>query len=443
VDEAGIKDRKAKDTERFMTKRWIHAFVLFLSLFLSMEAIGYGKGREVLLLELEGTISPGTATFLSRGIDEAEKIDAALVVVRLDTPGGLASSMRTMVKAVMNSSVPVVVYVSPQGAGAASAGVLVTVAAHVAAMAPGTNIGAAHPVAAGGKEIEKTMSEKVVNDMASYGRGIAQEKGRNAEWVEKAVRESVSITAEEALEKKVIEVVAADLDDLLKQLDGREVSLQKGKVVLKTKDLVKRHYEPGFRDKILKTISDPNIAYILMMIGLAGLYFELSHPGAIFPGVIGGISLILAFYAFQTLPVNYAGLLLIALAIIFFIAEIKVASYGILSVGGVISLTLGSIMLYEDVGVSLGLMMPTVALIGGFFVVVSALAFRAYRSKPQVGMEAMMGAVGVVKKPIDQEGLVFVHGELWRAVSREKIDTGEKVEVERSEGLVLTVKRVK
>jgi membrane-bound serine protease (ClpP class) len=426
-----------------MTKRWIHAFVLFLSLFLSLESIGYGKGREVLLLELEGTISPGTATYLSRGIDEAEKSEAALVVVRLDTPGGLASSMRTMVKAIMNSSVPVVVYVSPQGAGAASAGVLVTVAAHVAAMAPGTNIGAAHPVAAGGKEIEKTMSEKVVNDMASYGRGIAQEKGRNAEWVEKAVRESVSITAEEALEKKVIDVVAADLDDLLKQLDGREVSLQKGKVVLKTKDLVKRHYQPGLRDKILKTISDPNIAYILMMIGLAGLYFELSHPGAIFPGVIGGISLILAFYAFQTLPVNYAGLLLIALAIIFFIAEIKVASYGILSVGGVISLTLGSIMLYEDVGVSLGLMMPTVALIGGFFVVVSALAFRAYRSKPKVGMEAMMGAVGVVKKPIDPEGLVFVHGELWRAVSREKIDTGEKVEVERSEGLVLTVKRVK
>jgi membrane-bound serine protease (ClpP class) len=440
---SGIKHQEAKDEERLMTKRWIHAFVLFLSLFLSMESIGYGKGREVFLLDLEGPNNPGTATFLSRGIEEAEKTDAALVVVRLDTPGGLASSMRTMVKAIMNSSVPVVVYVSPQGAGAASAGVLVTVSAHVAAMAPGTNIGAAHPVAAGGKEIEKTMSEKVVNDMASYGRGIAQEKGRNAEWVEKAVRESVSITAEEALEKKVIDVVAADLDDLLKKLDGREVSLQKGKVVLKTKDLVKRHYQPGFRDKILKTISDPNIAYILMMIGLAGLYFELSHPGAIFPGVIGGISLILAFYAFQTLPVNYAGLLLIALAIIFFIAEIKVASYGILSVGGVISLTLGSIMLYEDVGVSLGLMMPTVALIGGFFVVVSALAFRAYRSRPKVGMEGMMGAVGVVKKPIDPEGLVFVHGELWRAVSREKIDTGEKVEVERSEGLVLTVKRVK
>ncbi len=424
-------------------RKWMFAVMLGLGLLgLLTPPPGSGKAGEVLVLEVEGPINPGSATFLSRGIQEAESRASVLVVVRLDTPGGLASSMRTMVKAIMNSTVPVIVYVSPQGAGAASAGVLVTVAAHVAAMAPGTNIGAAHPVGAGGKEIEKTMSEKVVNDMASYGRGIAQEKGKNAEWVEKAVRESVSITAEEALAKKVIDLVATDVDDLLRQLDGREVTLQKGKVILRTKDLVKQYYQPGFRDKILKTISDPNIAYILMMIGLAGLYFELSHPGAIFPGVIGGISLILAFYAFQTLPVNYAGLLLIALAIIFFIAEIKVASYGVLSVGGIISLTLGSIMLFDDVGVSIGLMMPTIALIGGFFVVISTLAFRAYRSKPRVGIEGMMGAVGVVKKPIDPEGLVFVHGELWRAVSHEKIDAGEKVEVERSEGLVLTVKRV-
>jgi membrane-bound serine protease (ClpP class) len=286
------------------------------------------------------------------------------------------------------------------------------------------------------------MSEKVVNDMASYGRGIAQEKGRNGEWVERAVRESVSITAEEALEKKVIDLVAADLDDLLKQLDGREITLLRGKVVLKTAGLVKKEYQPGFRDKILKTISDPNIAYILMMIGMAGLYFELSHPGAIFPGVIGAISLILAFYSFQTLPVNYAGLLLVVLAILLFIAEIKVASYGILSAGGIVSLALGSIMLFEEVGVSLQLMMPTIVLIGGFFVVVSTLAFRAYRSKPKVGMEGLKGAVGVVKQPIDPEGFVFVHGELWRAISSEKIDPGERVEVEGAEGLVLRVKRV-
>jgi membrane-bound serine protease (ClpP class) len=418
------------------------AVMFCLGLVLFLEPIGFGKGNEIVVFDVEGPINPGTATFLTRGIEEAEKRDAALVIIRLDTPGGLASSMRTMVKAILNSPVPVVVYVSPQGAGAASAGVLVTVAAHVAAMAPGTNIGAAHPVGAGGKEIDKTMSEKVVNDMASYGRGIAQEKGRNGEWVERAVRESVSITAEEALEKKVIDLVATDLDDLLKQLDGREITLLRGKVVLKTAGLVKRGYQPGFRDKILKTISDPNIAYILMMIGMAGLYFELSHPGAIFPGVIGAISLILAFYSFQTLPVNYAGLLLVVLAILLFIAEIKVASYGILSAGGIVSLALGSIMLFEDVGVSLQLMMPTIVLIGGFFVVVSTLAFRAYRSKPKVGMEGLKGAVGVVKQPIDPEGFVFVHGELWRAISSEKIDPGERVEVEGAEGLVLRVKRV-
>jgi membrane-bound serine protease (ClpP class) len=259
--------------------------------------------------------------------------------------------------------------------------------------------------------------------------------------VEKAIRESVSITAEEAVQKKVVDLVASDIDELLKLLDGREIELQKGKVALKTKDLVKTQYEPGFRDAVLRLISDPNIAYILMMIGLAGLYFELAHPGAIFPGVIGAISLILAFYSFQTLPVNYAGLLLIALAVIFFIAEIKVASYGVLSLGGIVSLTLGSIMLFEDVGVSLRLMAPTIVLIGGFFVIVSTLAFRAYRTKPQSGVEGLIGEVGVVEKPIDPEGLVFVHGEYWRAVSNEKLEPGEMVTVEEVTGLLLKVKK--
>jgi len=346
-----------------------------------------------------------------------------------------------MVKGIMNSTVPVVVYVAPKGAGAASAGVMITISAHIAAMAPGTNIGAAHPVGAGGKDIDKDMSEKVVNDMASYGRGIAQDKGKNADWVEKAIRESVSITAEEAVEKKVVDLVAADVDELLKLLDGREIELRQGKVTLKTKDLVKTYYEPGFRDAVLRIISDPNIAYILMMIGLAGLYFELAHPGAVFPGVIGAISLILAFYSFQTLPVNYAGLLLIALAIVFFIAEIKVASYGVLSLGGIVSLTLGSIMLFEDVGVSLRLMAPTIVLIGGFFVIVSTLAFRAYHSKPQSGREGLIGEVGVVQKPIDPEGLVFVHGEYWRAVSSEKLEPGEMVAVEEVTGLILKVRK--
>ena len=416
--------------------------IMLCSLLGLLSGSGWCKQGEVIILDVDGPINPGTASYLSRGIEEAEKSDAALAIVLLDTPGGLASSMRTMVKAILNSRVPVVVYVAPRGAGAASAGVMVTVAAHVAAMAPGTNIGAAHPVGAGGKDIDKTMSEKVVNDMVSYTRGIAHEKGRNEDWVEKAIRESVSITAEEAVENHVVDLVATDVEELLRLIDGREVVLKQGKVTLKTKDLNKRYYQPGFRDKILKVIADPNIAYILMMIGLAGLYFELSHPGAIFPGVIGAISLILAFYSFQTLPVNYAGLLLIALAIILFIIEVKVASYGLLSIGGVISLTLGSIMLFDDLRVSLELMAPTILLIGGFFVIVSALAFRAYRSKPKVGMEGLMGEIGLVKERIDPEGLIFVHGEYWHARASERIEPGERVEVEAADGLILKVKRV-
>jgi membrane-bound serine protease (ClpP class) len=415
--------------------------VFLFSVVLQEGQEGFCEEREVMVIDLEGPINPGTATFLVRGIEEAEERGSVLVIIRLDTPGGLATSMRTMVKAILNSSVPVVVYVAPSGAGAASAGVMVTVAAHVAAMAPGTNIGAAHPVTAGGKDIEKTMSEKVVNDMASYGRGIAQEKGRNAEWVEKAIRESVSITAEEAVKKNVVDLVATNIDELLKLLDGRKITLRQGEVTLKTTDVVKKYYHPGFRDRVLKVISDPNIAYILMMIGLAGLYFELAHPGAIFPGVIGAMSLILAFYSFQTLPVNYAGLLLIALAIVMFVAEVKVTSYGMLSIGGVISLTLGSIMLFEDVGVSLRLMAPTIVLVAGFFVVVSTLAYRAYRSRPRGGMDGLIGEVGLVKESIDPEGLIFVHGEYWRAKSGDTIEEGERVEVESADGLILRVKR--
>jgi len=398
-------------------------------------------GNEVVIIELKGPINPGTAMYVERGIKEAGKRDAALSIIQIDTPGGLGSSMRTIIKAILNSPVPVVVYVGPRGAGAASAGVMITVAGHVASMAPDTNIGAAHPVTAGGKDIDKTMSEKVVNDMASYGRGIAENKGRNGEWVEKAIRESVSITAEEAVKSNVVDFVARDIDELIRVIDGREISMPGGKITLRTAGLKKIYYRPGFRDRVLKTISDPNIAYILMMIGLAGLYFELSHPGAIFPGVIGAISLILAFFSFQTLPVNYAGLLLIVLAIIFFIAEVKITSYGVLSIGGLISMTIGSIMLFEDARVSLKLMLPTILLIGGFFVAVASLAFRAYRAKPRSGTDGLLGETGVVKELIDPEGLVFVHGEYWRARAGVKLEPGDSVEVEGIEGLVLKVKK--
>jgi membrane-bound serine protease (ClpP class) len=420
-------------------------FILVLLVFTGALIIhGSHASQEIAtVIELEGTINPGTAQFVKKSLERAETSGYRLAIIRLDTPGGLDTSMRDIVKSILNSSVPVVVYVAPRGARAASAGMMITIAAHVAAMAPQTNIGAAHPVSADGKEIGKTMSEKVVNDMVAYVRSIAKERGRNLDWVERAVRESVSITADVAVKENVVDLIARDIEDLLDLLDGREVVLNKTTVTLETKGLRLTYDTPGWRDRVLNTISNPNIAYILMMIGMAGLYFELAHPGAILPGVIGAISLILAFFAFQTLPVNYAGLLLIALAIIFFIAEIKVTSYGLLSLAGLISLTLGSVMLFEDVGVSLRLMMPTIVLIGAFFVSIAYLAFRAYKRTPKGGMEGLLGEQGVVEERIDPVGLVFAHGEYWKATSDEVVEDGEKVEIIGSKGLELIVKKQK
>lgn len=421
---------------------------IFLIIFLAAFTIGMavhnvqGAQDSAMVIELEGVINPGTAQFVTRGLKQAETSKLKLVIIRLDTPGGLDSSMRTIIKAILNAPMPVVVYVAPRGARAASAGVMITIAAHVAAMAPQTNIGAAHPVSAGGKEINKTMSEKVVNDMVAYARSIAKDRGRNEDWVEKAIRESVSITGDVAVKNKVVDLVARDMDELLELLDGREIVLGKSKVELRTKGLNIIYFTPGWRDRVLRTISDPNIAYVLMMIGMAGLYFELAHPGGIFPGVIGAISLILAFFAFQTLSVNYAGLLLIALAIIFFIAEIKVASYGLLSLAGLISLALGSVMLFENVRVSLSLMMPSIVLIGGFFIAIAFLAFRAHRRKPTSGMEGLIGEIGVVEERIDPVGLIFAHGEYWKATSAEVAEQGEKVRVMRSRGLELIVEKI-
>ena len=425
--------------QRVLHVVWIAGLLLAVDSFLQTRPAMAAK--EVMIIEMEGPINPGTAMYVERGLKKGAEAGAVLVVLRIDTPGGLVTSMRTMVKAILNSPVPVVVYVGPRGAGAASAGVMVTVAGHVAAMAPGTNIGAASPVTAGGKDIQKTMAAKVTNDMASYGRGIAEDKGRNGEWVEKAIRESVSITSDEAVENNVVDFVAKDMDELLQMLDGREVTLPAGKVTLETEGLKKIYYRPGFRDKVLKTISDPNIAYILMLIGLAGLYFEFSNPGAMIPGVLGAISLILAFYSFQTLPVNYAGLLLIALAVVFFILETQVPSYGVLSLGGLVSLTLGSLMLFDEVGVSLRVMLPTLLLVGGFFFVVASLAFRSFRAKPRGGEDGLVGEEGVVEERIDPEGLVFVHGEYWKARAGERLEPGDRVQVEGVKGLLLQVKK--
>ena len=276
--------------------------------------------NEIYIIKVNDAISPGVADYLKRGIEKANNENAACVIIELDTPGGLGESMRTIVKDILGSEVPIVVYVSPSGARAASAGVMITMAADIAAMAPGTNIGAAHPVSIGGKEINKTMSDKVINDMVAHAKSVAEKRGRNAKWVENAIRESVAVTETEALKENIIDLIAEDMDDLIQQINGRQVA---GKGELNLADAKQIILKETLRTKVLKTISNPNIAWILFLIGLAGLYFELSHPGAIFPGVIGGISLILAFFALQTLPVNYAGILLILLAIVLFIMEMK------------------------------------------------------------------------------------------------------------------------
>ena len=347
----------------------------------------FAAGSEVVIIRVSDAISPATADFVHQGIKGAEKEQAALVVIELDTPGGLADSMRTIVQDILGSSVPVAVYVSPSGARAASAGVMITMAADIAAMAPGTNIGAAHPVGAGGQEIDGKMSEKVVNDMVAHAKSVAERRGRNAQWVERAIRESISATETEALNERVIDLVAADIDDLLRRINGREVT---GKGRLELDAPRKTYVEETLRTRVLKTISNPNIAYILLMIGLAGLYFELAHPGAVLPGVIGAISLVTAFYALQTMPVNYAGFLFILLAIIFFILEIKIVSYGMLSLAGVLCLVLGSLMLFRVPGeanrLTLSVLLPTVIAVSAFFVSVATLAFRAQMHRSRTGV---------------------------------------------------------
>jgi membrane-bound serine protease (ClpP class) len=404
---------------------------------------GVSDTKEIYILRLAGAISPGTADSVKTGIKKAAEANAACLIIELDTPGGLAESMRDIVMAIYGSTVPVVVYVSPSGARAASAGVMITLAADIAAMAPATNIGAASPVGLGGRQIDKTMSKKIINDMAAFVKGIAKKRGRNITWAERAVRESVSATETEALKENIIDIIADDIDDLIQKIDGRKVD---GKAQLELQGAKQVRLKEGFRTKVLKTISNPNIAYILLMIGLAGLYFEFSHPGAIFPGVIGGISLILAFFALQTLPVNYAGFLLILLAIVLFIMEMKIVSYGLLSVAGIVSLLLGSLMLFESGGpgmrISLQVLIPTLVMISGFFVLIASLVFKTQVSAPKTGATGLIGEIGIVKKAIMPDGKVLIHGELWKARAKQPIAEGTKVRAVGIENLVLEVEPV-
>jgi len=392
------------------------------------------------------------AEFVSTEIKDANAVQEALIIIRMDTPGGLDTSMRQIIKSIQKSKIPVAAFVAPSGSRAASAGTFITIASHIAAMAPGTNIGAAHPVnlMGGGKEGQQDepspMEEKILNDASAYIRSLAEARGRNAYWAEQAVRKSVSISASEAKKLAVIDLIANNVEALVLAVDGREVKMgDDAKVTLATKGKTIVYHKMSPRENILDTISDPNIAYILMMIGLVGLYFELSNPGLILPGILGGISMILALYAMQTLPINYAGLLLILLGAILFIAELNTPTFGLLSAGGVVCFLLGSLMLMDTddpaLQISRSVLYPTLATTVLIALGTLYLATKSSQLKATSGAEGMVGATGVVKKTLDPEGNVYVHGELWAAVSDDPIAAGETVVVEKVDGLKVKVKK--
>jgi membrane-bound serine protease (ClpP class) len=397
----------------------------------------------VILATYEGVINPVAAEYVHDALAFAEAKAAQAFILRLDTPGGLDTSMRLIIKDFTGSSIPVVVYVAPSGGRAASAGVFITLAADVAAMASGTNIGAAHPVAMGGGEMDKTMKEKVENDSVAYIKSIAERHGRNAAWAEDAVRKSVSVTEREALKLKIIDLVADDVPGLLEKLDGRKLSMGKRSVALRTKGAQALEFSMGWRLELLKAISDPNIAFLLMTIGTIGLLAELYNPGAILPGVIGAISLIMAFYSLQTLPINYAGVLLILVGVVLFILEIKVTSYGILTLGGIISMVLGGLLLVKTdapfLQVSLTFLLPTIFTAAALMLGITWLAVKARHRRPVSGVESLLGAVAVAKTDLNPRGQVFVHGELWDALSDQPIQAGQETMVTGIDGLTLRV----
>lgn len=432
-----------KNQKSFLIIRLL--FLSIIAVSLSSPSLSDKNNKKVIVITVNGVINPVAAEYIGKNIEKANEENAEALIIELDTPGGLDTSMRKIVKDINASKVPVVVFVSPSGSRAASAGVFITLAAHIAAMSPGTNIGAAHPVAIGEK-MDKTIAEKATNDAAAYIKSLAEKRGRNVQWAEDAVRKSISATESEALKEHIIDIVAEDINSLLSDIDGQKVKTASGEKVLRTEHAVVIREEMGLRHKILNLISDPNIAYLLMILGFYGLFFELTNPGSIFPGVIGGIFLILAFYAFQTLPVNYAGVLLIILAIILFILEVKVTSHGLLTIGGIISMLIGSLMLFESsapfMKLSLSVILPAVFFISLFFVFTIRLAVTAYKRKPVTGTEGLVGLLGIANTDINKDGgMVLLHGEIWSAFADEPIEKGEKIIVEAISGLTVKVKK--
>ncbi|MDB5764494.1 MAG: NfeD family protein [Herminiimonas sp.] len=426
--------------------------------------------KQVMVLPLTGAIGPAGAEFVSHGLALAEKGDAQLIVLQMDTPGGLDTSMRQIVKAILASSVPVAAFVAPSGARAASAGTYILYSSHIAAMAPGTNLGAATPVqiGLGGPEPERpqkpaqerspdkaaekntasaepqsAMTKKQVHDAAAYIRGLAQLRGRNAEWGERAVREAVSLSADEALAQKVIDVTARDVPDLLVKINGRKVGTIGGERTLDTAGATVVNIEPDWKTRLLAVITDPSVALILMMIGIYGLFFEFYNPGFVLPGVVGAICLLLALFALQLLPVNYAGLALILLGLSFMVAEVFLASFGVLGIGGIIAFAIGAVMLIDTelpgFGIPLSLIAGLAAITAVFVFSVSGLALKARRRPVVSGQEQLLHSTGVMLEDIQTEGWVRVQGERWWAQSAVPLKCGQRVKVTGRKGLVLSV----
>lgn len=415
----------------------------------------------VIQLTIEDVIGPATEDYITRAIDNAPQQQAGLILILMDTPGGLDTAMRGIIKSITNSPVPVVTYVSPMGSRAASAGTYILYASHIAAMAPGTNLGAATPVQLSGpgslgddeQKPEKTgdepkngktaMERKAINDAVAYIRGLAQLRGRNADWAEKAVREAASLSAEEALKINVIDVVATNTADLLQQLDGRKVEVLGQQWTLKTRGMIIKPVDPDWRSRLLSVLTNPNIAYILMLIGIYGLIFEFSNPGAIVPGTVGAIALLLALYAFQLLPINFAGMALILLGIGLMVGEAFQPSFGMLGIGGVVAFIFGSIILIDTrapgFGIDLSVILTFALSSVLVFVVVVGMALRA-RKRPIVsGMEQIVGATGVVIHSSDHRATILLHSENWQAVSAKPLQNGQRVRVTAMDGLTLKV----
>ena len=422
-------------------------------------------GERVVLLEVTGVIGPAVDDYVVRNLRHAEESGATLVILRMDTPGGLDTSMRDIIHEILDSQVPVVTYVAPAGARAASAGTYILYASHVAAMAPATNLGSATPVQVAtpmspasppqqpGDEAGETpgtgdaMKQKIINDAAAYIRGLAELRGRNAEWAEKAVREAANLTYSEALEAGVIDIVATDVSDLLAQLDGWQVSVLGRDVTLRTAGVVVERVEPDWRSQLLAIITDPNVAYILMMIGIYGLIYEFANPGMILPGVAGAICLILAMFAFQVLPINYAGLALILLGMAFMVGELFVPSFGALGIGGVIAFVIGSVILLDTNVPGMTVAWPVIGMFAltsaGFFMLVINLVFKAQHQPVVSGAEELIGSMGDVLEDFSgRQGRVRVHSELWKARGSDALRKGQRVRVVARDGLVLQVEAV-